>query len=339
MILFFTKINMSDIVDAWIEKNSKVKQHSDEWHEMRLKVVGGSEVATLVAHNPYCDRQRLMARKIGDEKFTGSSHTRWGNLFEYAIRYIVGAELCCEIRGDKCFHTAPPFSYSPDGIGVIENTEALARWGLGGSGDVAGPIIALFEFKCPASRQLNGKVPEYYIPQVEQGLALIDFCNFGIFAEAKFATTNAESMLEFGSNSISIGRGKIKKNWTITRGKNSKKTAAKWRGFICWSVDASTIQQIFKLSAEESEDQLIDLGLAGEDEFNNVIEQLEPHTPTYLITSVRDQMLDFSDDTNIVLPFVLTELDMFKILRNENFIATNRPILEAFIAELELKKN
>jgi len=70
------------------------------------------------------------------------------------------------------------------------------------------PIIALFEFKSPISRDLKCKINQEYIYQVLGGLEIIKICDIGVFAECRFVVCNAkqlafnDSYLEFKSGNI-----------------------------------------------------------------------------------------------------------------------------------------
>jgi len=173
------------------------QQGTHDWVRSKKRTIGGSEMATIMGLNKYSSIQQLVAQKVGLQGFAGSVKTRWGNLFEPVIQTIVEWDLDTKIMGEEI--SIPGIvqnqSYSPDGIGVVE-TETTITWmeeayngldSLGREGTTAKvqkqktviePAIALFEFKCPFNRLPNGKIPEYYEPQVKTGLDTIRD-NFG----------------------------------------------------------------------------------------------------------------------------------------------------------------
>ncbi len=209
------------------------QQGTFDWVHSKKRTIGGSEMATIMGLNKYSSIQQLVAQKVGLQQFGGSVKTRWGNLFEPIIQNIVEWDLDTKIMGEEI--SIPGIvknqSYSPDGIGVVE-TETTLTWleniytdkdNLGREGTITKiqkqktvkePAIALFEFKCPFNRLPNGKIPEYYEPQVKTGLDTIrdnfgylshmpseadpelisemdlfndkTMCDFGIYIEAQF---------------------------------------------------------------------------------------------------------------------------------------------------------
>ncbi len=343
-------LNKQKILDEWIVNNSSIAQHSMEWYKMRMQVIGGSEIATFAGFNPYCTKDQLRRKKIGEIKFEGSPHTRWGTLFEPVIRTIVESELECTISGDKCYVVNPPFSYSPDGLAVINDNSGLQRWHLIDDDDEnnnSSPIV-LFEFKCPISRVLNGKVPSYYIPQVQQGLAMIPITEFGIFAEAKFIKLESDYMPEFGNNKpITIPFRRSRKEWVPIIGKASKTTALPWRGYITWSVDATDptlislerIKEIFVSvgQIDESTDVnglMFDLCQLTDDEFDFVISQLSEFSYDVLLTTETKSILEIESSMVVLIPFILSSMDMHRINPSNGFIERLKPEVNRFIESI-----
>lgn len=201
------------------------QQGTFDWVHGKKRTIGGSEMATIMGLNKFSSIQQLVAQKVGLQSFSGSVKTRWGNLFEPIIQYIVEWDLDTKIMGEEI--SIPGIvknqSYSPDGIGVVD-TETTLSWlenvydgadGLGREGTVTKvvkkktvtePAIALFEFKCPFNRLPNGKIPEYYEPQVKTGLDTIrdnfgSLCHMPLEADPELTndgTFNDKSMCDFG---------------------------------------------------------------------------------------------------------------------------------------------
>jgi len=200
-------MNASEKIENFIELCKKnPAQRTNDWLEMKKSTVGGSEMAAVFGLNPYCPVKTLVLTKSGiySKPFDRSIKTSWGNLFErvcksyFKIKYdiTVLADTVTYRRGDR-------ISYSPDGLGVVNNLDQLNFITSELSpAEMPKTGVALFEFKCPYSRVPTSQVPEYYTPQVKTGLNVIDAADFGIFAEFVFKACNFEDLhLENGTNS------------------------------------------------------------------------------------------------------------------------------------------
>lgn len=203
-------IKLSNFIEKW--KDLPV-QGTPEWFENRRYKIGGSEFAAYINRDPYKTRRDMLNNKINPVMIE-NRYTRWGNLFENSVR-----EFTEKLFSTRIYETGSipyleyddinqessekyGFQYSPDGIGVVND----------GSNK-----IALFEFKCPASRILDNKIPSYYIPQVKMGLSVLnDLVDFGIFCEFTIKVcneeqynthghlSNYESMVSLYSNKVNI---------------------------------------------------------------------------------------------------------------------------------------
>ncbi|SME65108.1 Putative recombinase [Faustovirus ST1] len=165
-----------------------IKQRTDKWCEVKMYTVGGSQVAVLEGANPYETERDLVAHKVGleDKKAKGAMFeiaVNWGNVFEDVLRKYAEMIYKCKVVADDAFildTECEAMSYSPDGLGIVEDPGSGERY------------IALFEFKCPWSRQVGGKIPKYYRSQVLMGLGIIHVAAKGIYLEAAFRLCRAD---------------------------------------------------------------------------------------------------------------------------------------------------
>ena len=160
----------------WITEKelNGVKQHSADWHTLRVNTIGGSTLAVIQGVNPYSSVQQLLCEKIGYSQFHGDIKTQWGNLFEDVIKRVVEHDKSCIVHGEDLYVLGQDgISYSPDGLAVITHPNGQK-------------CITLLEFKCPYSRIPSGKVPKYYIPQVKMGMEVLKIPTIGLFVEGVF---------------------------------------------------------------------------------------------------------------------------------------------------------
>lgn len=209
--------NLNNIIDSFVEKYAHGPvQGSALWIKRRHKTIGGSEISTLVlAKDPWAGKNtaNLILSKIGAKKFTGSVHTRWGNLFEPLITEYFEYMYNTKVKGDQIFVYGihPNQSYSPDGIAVIDN-EVIAKVfsdnfneEIYNDGNVVTshtlhyypikitiPTITLVEFKSPWSRIPNGSIPKNYECQVLAGLDTIKICHTGLYCEGVFRSCSVD---------------------------------------------------------------------------------------------------------------------------------------------------
>jgi len=167
------------------------RQKTREWETFKLTTIGGSQMSTILNQNPYESVRTLVAGKVGlaNRRFSSTIKTQWGNLFESLIRQYIEHTFNTKIVGDDLLiSTEDCISYSPDGLGVImrERSTVVEIDGKSVEKITPVPTCVLFEFKCPFNRIPNGRVPDYYLPQVKTGLDVIDIADCGLFAEAVF---------------------------------------------------------------------------------------------------------------------------------------------------------
>jgi len=183
------------VIDKYVtEHDIGAKQGSADWKEFKKSTCGGSEIAVFTGADHFKDIYQFIEAKVGIGKgFTGSMATMWGNLFEDVICRYVEEEFDTKIVATECFlrGVIPEQTYSPDGLGVIniERDYTLVKKGTRSAvrTEIVFPLltnkIALFEFKCPFSRAIDGSIPEHYIPQVKTGLDSIKIAEIGVFVE------------------------------------------------------------------------------------------------------------------------------------------------------------
>jgi len=185
-------------IDEFLVLNDRgFAQGSSEWVEVRGTTIGGSEQATIEGRNAYSSIYDLIMTKLKLKKSSGDFKTRWGNIFEEVIVEFVSRDLNTTIKGTEAFLKGrfPTQSYSPDGIGVVGYHSTLGAC----ENEEAEPIIALFEFKCPFSRNVNsGEIPDYYLPQIYAGMDTIRLATYAIFTQGVFRRC---SWVELGDNS------------------------------------------------------------------------------------------------------------------------------------------
>ena len=155
-----------------IEKLLKLPQHeqrSEAWFKQRENKLTSSDAATVLNINPYQKPNDVLFKKCGfDPKpFVGNVATRHGQKYEDEA-----IEKYCKLTGqtnynfgliahEDVYNTKEYYwlAGSPDGIAISNN--------------YAEPV--LLEVKCPYKRKIKfGKIPEYYVPQVQLNLFICD---------------------------------------------------------------------------------------------------------------------------------------------------------------------
>jgi putative phage-type endonuclease len=163
------------------------KQGTPEWLEGRRGFIGGSELSAVLGLNPYQTMDEFIVNKIKTIPWAGNEATRWGSTMEQvAIRYIEEKGWTVHTFGSIECLAIPGAKYSPDGIIVSSD----------------GKTIRLLEIKCPFSRGPNGKIPSYYLPQVQLGLATFPFVE-----NALFVSMYIKYAFDFSSSTIGCAWG------------------------------------------------------------------------------------------------------------------------------------
>ena len=137
---------------------------SPEQQAMRMSGIGASEMASIVGLNPWSSAHDVWALKVGlIEPFQGNAHTARGTYLEPSIRrwYADEAGVTVTLPGTLRHPEIPYILATPDGITDHED----------------GPRI--LEIKAPSFRTAHhwgepgtDEIPDYYIPQVTQQMAV-----------------------------------------------------------------------------------------------------------------------------------------------------------------------
>ena len=259
------------------------KQRTKEWYEGRKTTLGGSEIATVIGHNPFGNVRELIAKKIGLSSFNGNSYTRWGNLFEKLTRNW--CELIMDIPG-RIQETGAvegkikSLKYSPDGIGIVlfEQDDGSKI-----------PYIVLFEFKAPFSSLPNGKIPPYYLPQILTGLLTINICDFGIFVNNSYRKCKLSQLGWNGEYDTVYHASDYKK-----RKYGQSKEPVKGCGMIFFSQKPEQYYKIYELYQGDSDSEY-DINDALDDvkSTEEIFPQNEFEESDLAIIGSENSMLDF----------------------------------------------
>ncbi|QJX72221.1 hypothetical protein F-S17_0450 [Faustovirus] len=178
------QITLDSILEKFIQSrvHPDIKQRTETWGEFKVFTIGGSQVAVLEGANPYETERDLISHKVGLEDKKSKSATfeiavNWGNVFEDTLRTYAERIYKCVIVADDAFildDKCEAMSYSPDGMAIVTDPATGEKY------------IVMFEFKCPFSRKVGGKIPKYYRSQVLMGLNIIDIAKRGIYLEAAY---------------------------------------------------------------------------------------------------------------------------------------------------------
>lgn len=146
------------------------EQRSDMWFKQRENKLTSSDAGTVLGLNPYSKPHEVLFKKCGHDPkpFVGNVATLHGQKYEdQAI------DKYCELTGQTNYnfgliphedvHNNKDYYWlagSPDGISLSNKNDR--------------PPI-LLEVKCPYRRKITaGKIPEYYLPQVQLNLFICD---------------------------------------------------------------------------------------------------------------------------------------------------------------------
>lgn len=133
------------------DKREQCPQRTPEWLAKRKNHLTASQIASVCGDNPYDSRLSLLRKKIGfDKPFEGNAATAHGTKFE-----PVAIELYEKKTGNKVFE-----------LGLLKSRNEDEDF-LAGSPDGITHNYRLIEVKCPFRRKPNGKIPRYYIHQMQ----------------------------------------------------------------------------------------------------------------------------------------------------------------------------
>ena len=145
-----------------------IPQRSHKWFELRKTRITGSMCDTILGTNRFQTRDQVIAEKAGcPVEFKGSCATQHG---------IDNEEKAIKLYEKECGRTVVELgltqhpsidilAHSPDGISL----KSLSDDRLGDNEPI------LLEIKCPYTRDIKkGKVPVYYMGQLQLGLFVFD---------------------------------------------------------------------------------------------------------------------------------------------------------------------
>jgi hypothetical protein len=178
---------------------SAPKQRSEAWLAAKGDCVGGSELATVLGHNPYQTRTKLVSRKLDLCQWTGGGVAcQWGTMFEPVSERILELECGVALLGSD-IHVKNPgliadLGNSPDGYCVVALDTAapagelrIQRADQATASTVYVPVLV--ELKAPYGRipeRANAKVPRHYVSQVMSGQSLCPPAAAGLYIEIVF---------------------------------------------------------------------------------------------------------------------------------------------------------
>ena len=172
-ILDFTnRIEQRKDIHQKVEKLKKLKlpeQRSQEWYDLRNKVMTASSLADAIGEGHFSTREELLIQKCGGPRGEVPFHiVEWGVMYEpVATRFY---ELMNNVTVLEFGLVPHPefkiFGASPDGIC---DTTSPADY-----------IGRMLEIKCPPKRQFTKEVPRHYWMQMQGQLEACDLeeCDF-----------------------------------------------------------------------------------------------------------------------------------------------------------------
>lgn len=165
-------------LNEFIEDNKHLPpQGSEQWLRDRKFTIGGSEMSTITGDNPYKNIKSLISEHIGLRIFRGNINTVWGSILEDLVILILERVWRVKIyETGSLTGIVPGQKYSPDGLFYH-----LVR-----------DLLVLLEIKCPIRRNVDGKVPKHYMPQILTGLESIAITDVAVFVDAMFRRCSLE---------------------------------------------------------------------------------------------------------------------------------------------------
>lgn len=219
----------------FLKKIAPNNQKQDSWLEQRKKRLTSSDCATALGINPYEEPIGLLFKKCGvNDAFKGNAATKHGEKYETeAINWycklmnkknyeygLVDYDSLKSIRKpsklDTISFSTEFLAGSPDGV-AIDNDDS--------------EDLVLLEVKCPMYRKLKfGYIPEYYYPQVQLNMAILDLKKADFIEYIPARETN----VAYGyitSPLINIVRIHRDDDWLI---ENIYKLSEFWKQILYW---------------------------------------------------------------------------------------------------------
>lgn len=223
------------------ESDKNPPQKSKKWISMKQCRIGASEVSN--ACNCFNSRKSFINNKVksilyGIVSFKGNEATRFGEKYEPVIRALhekITNTVVIELNyiiDDKY----PFIGVSPDGLAIRfksdKKKEEFIKAGYSltvlNNDDIA--EIFLCEYKCPYSREIKDKIPDYYLYQIlmQMGITGVPECDFveGQFYEINNIQDLPEEYLYSGGFSKNNGKvfineknvtPSVETSWYITK--------------------------------------------------------------------------------------------------------------------------
>lgn len=206
------------------------EQRSPEWFEQRKDRLTSSDAATGLGINPYQKPVELLFKKCGHGKpFTGNVATLHGQKYEDEA-----IDMYCKAFG-KRNHDFGLINFDsverPDDHHSNTNYPHGIPWMAGSTDGVAEDLLGLedlilLEVKCPFRRKIiQGKIPDYYYPQVQLNMAILNL-EKADFIEYRPASEHTEMEL----NVVRIHRSR---EWFD---ENVKTLENFWNGVLEWRL-------------------------------------------------------------------------------------------------------
>ena len=151
-----------------LKKLKLPEQRSEEWYEIRKKILTASSLGSAIDKCHFQSRDELILSKIENQPFKPNPITEWGVKYE-DVAIMFYEELYNTKVLDFGLIPHPDFSIfgaSPDGIcDDTGNDEYVSR---------------MVEIKCPPKRKFTKSVPPHYLMQVHGQLEVCDLdeCDF-----------------------------------------------------------------------------------------------------------------------------------------------------------------
>src|SRR5262245_43234236 len=123
----------------------EVQPHTQEWHAIRQKYVGGSEIAALFDDSPYLTRLELWLTKRGEVSGDIPDNERmfWGRLLEDAIGQGVALRKGWAVENPGGYYTCD----DTPGMGCTPDRLIMSAPGRDGLGALQIKVVDRFQFK------------------------------------------------------------------------------------------------------------------------------------------------------------------------------------------------
>jgi len=153
-------VKYKETVDK-IREIPQPEQRSQEWFDMRKKMITMSDLASVVGIGKYAKLNDFIMGKLGHRTFFGNSATEWGVKYE---------PVATEIYENM-------FNLPIEEFGLLPSPDYDF---VGASPDGISPTGIMLEIKCPPKREITGNPPDYYWCQVQGQLQTchLDRCDF-----------------------------------------------------------------------------------------------------------------------------------------------------------------